>query len=127
MLGSGFYNFKILGNKYLPVYREGYTLIDYGNHGFMEFADNRIHPYVFYYIHEQLEPRLANDMESFDEVIAFGKQLRKLIVITRGDKGSVAINGNEIYECSSKKNQKIKIILIKYIKISEKQLVGLHF
>ena len=47
------------------------------------------------------------DAKSFDEVIAFGKQLRKLIVITRGDKGSVAINGNEIYECSSKKNLKI--------------------
>ena len=47
------------------------------------------------------------DTKSFDEVIAFGKQLRKLIVITRGEKGSIAINGNEIYECSSKKNLKI--------------------
>ena len=36
------------------------------------------------------------DTKSFDEVIAFGKQLRKLIVITRGEKGSIAINGNEI-------------------------------
>ena len=60
---------KYLGDRHLPVYREGYTLIDYDNHGFMEFADNRIHPYVFYYIHKQLEPRLANDKESLDEVI----------------------------------------------------------
>ena len=60
---------KTVGNKYLPVYREGYTLIDYGNHGFMEFDNNRIHPYVFYYIHQQLEPRLANDKESLNEVI----------------------------------------------------------
>ena len=60
---------KYLGDRHLPVYREGYTLIDYGNHGFMEFADNRIHPYVFYYIHKQLEPRLGNDKESLDEAI----------------------------------------------------------
>ena len=60
---------KYLGDRHLPVYREGYTLIDYGNHGFMEFDNNRIHPYVFYYIHQQLEPRLANDKESLNEVI----------------------------------------------------------
>jgi len=60
---------KYLGDRHLPVYREGYTLIDYDNHGFMEFADNRIHPYVFYYIHKQLEPRLVNHKENLDEPI----------------------------------------------------------
>ena len=60
---------KYLGDRHLPVYREGYTLIDYDNHGFMEFADNRIHSYVFYYIHKQLEPRLVNHKESLDEAI----------------------------------------------------------
>jgi len=45
--------------------------------------------------------------KNFDEVISFGKQIGKLIVITRGEKGSVAINRNEVCECDSKKNLKI--------------------
>jgi len=47
------------------------------------------------------------DAKSFDEVISFGKQLGKLIVITRGEKGSLAIQKNEVIECDSKKNLKI--------------------
>jgi len=47
------------------------------------------------------------DTKSFEEVITFGKQIKKLIVITRGEKGSVAISGNNVYECDSKKNLKI--------------------
>ena len=45
--------------------------------------------------------------ESFDEVITFGKQLGKLLVITRGEKGSVAIKDDIITECKSKPNLKI--------------------
>ena len=37
----------------------------------------------------------------------FGKKLGKLLVITRGEKGSVAILKNEVFECNSKKNLKI--------------------
>ena len=44
---------------------------------------------------------------SFDEVILFGKQLGKLLVITRGEKGSLAIQKNEVVECKSKKDLKI--------------------
>jgi len=47
------------------------------------------------------------DAKSFDEVITFGKQLGKLLVITRGEKGSIAIQKNEVVECKSKKNLKI--------------------
>ena len=47
------------------------------------------------------------DAKSFDEVITFGKQLGRLLVITRGEKGSVAIKNNEIIECQSKSNLKI--------------------
>jgi len=47
------------------------------------------------------------DTNNFDEVITFGKQLGKLLVITRGEKGSIAIKNNEITECDSKKNLKI--------------------
>jgi sugar/nucleoside kinase (ribokinase family) len=47
------------------------------------------------------------DAKSFEEVITFGKQLGKLLVITRGEKGSIAIKNNEITECESKSNLKI--------------------
>ena len=46
--------------------------------------------------------------EKIDDVITFGQQLGKLIVVTRGEKGSVAINKNQIIECESKKNLDIK-------------------
>ena len=36
------------------------------------------------------------DAKSFNEVISFGKQLGKLLVITRGEKGSIAIQTNEV-------------------------------
>jgi len=47
------------------------------------------------------------DAKNFDEVISFGKQLGKLIVITRSDKGSIAIQKNEVVKCDSQKNLKI--------------------
>jgi len=47
------------------------------------------------------------DAKNFDEVISFAKQLRKLIIITRSDKGSIAIQNNDIFECDSQKNLKI--------------------
>ena len=42
-----------------------------------------------------------------NNLISFSKQLEKLIVITRGKKGSVAIQKSEVVECNSKKNLKI--------------------
>jgi len=47
------------------------------------------------------------DTKNFEDVISFGKQLGKLIVITRSEKGSIAIQKNEVVECDSKKNLKI--------------------
>ncbi len=47
------------------------------------------------------------DAKNFDEVISFSKNLGKLIVLTRGEKGSVAINGDEVVECDVQKNLKI--------------------
>ena len=47
------------------------------------------------------------DANSFDEVITFGKQLGRLIVITRGEKGSIAIKDNKVTECEIKPNLKI--------------------
>jgi sugar/nucleoside kinase (ribokinase family) len=47
------------------------------------------------------------DAKSFDDVISFGKKLNKVLVITRSDKGSVAINQSEVIECKSQTNLKI--------------------
>jgi|TARA_B100001093_G_scaffold476248_1_gene502435 fructokinase len=47
------------------------------------------------------------DARSFEEVIEFSKGLKKNIIITRGAKGAIAINKNEVYETKSKKNLKI--------------------
>ena len=47
------------------------------------------------------------DAKNFEEVIIFGKQLGKLLIVTRGEKGSVAINNEDVIECESKKNLKI--------------------
>ena len=47
------------------------------------------------------------DTNNFNEVIAFGKQLGKTLVITRGEKGSVAIKDGEVTECNIKPNLKI--------------------
>jgi len=53
------------------------------------------------------EIRSLIDAKSFEDVIEFGKQLRKLLIITRGEKGSIAIKNQEIVECQSKPNLKI--------------------
>ena len=47
------------------------------------------------------------DTKNFDEVVSFAKELGKLIVITRGEKGSIAINKNEVVEYEIQKNLKI--------------------
>ena len=47
------------------------------------------------------------DAKNFNEVVEFSKKLNKLIVITRGEKGAMAINKEEVIECGVEKNLKI--------------------
>tara|TARA_Y100000590_G_scaffold441154_1_gene567429 strand:+ start:410 stop:934 length:525 start_codon:yes stop_codon:yes gene_type:complete len=47
------------------------------------------------------------DAKNFNDVINFSKEIKKLIVITRGEKGAIAIKGDEISECGIKKDLKI--------------------
>ena len=66
-------------------------------------------------VKNKLDITFANEQEikslinasRFEEVITFGKQLGKILVITRGELGSIAIIKDEIFECNSKKNLKI--------------------
>jgi len=63
-------------------------------------------------VKNKLDITFANEKEitslirakNFDEVISFTKKLQKLIVITRGENGAIAVSGNEIAECGIKKN-----------------------
>ena len=47
------------------------------------------------------------DSKSFDDAISFAKNLDKNIVITRGEKGAIAINKGEVAECVAEKNLNI--------------------
>ena len=47
------------------------------------------------------------DAKKFDEVINFAKELKKHLVITRGNKGAISINNDEISEVGIKDNLKI--------------------
>ncbi len=66
-------------------------------------------------VKNKLDITFANEQEissligakNFEEVVSFCQQVRKLIVITRGAKGSVAINNHEVIECQSEKSLKI--------------------
>ena len=66
-------------------------------------------------IKNKLDITFANEQEilslieakNFEEVISFGKQLGKLLIVTRGEKGSIAIQKNQVTECDSNKNLKI--------------------
>ena len=48
------------------------------------------------------------DAKNFRDVIDFGKNLKKLLIITRGDKGAISINGDEVVENGVEKNLSIK-------------------
>ena len=47
------------------------------------------------------------DTNDFNEVIQFGKSIKKILVITRGEKGSICVNKNTVQEFSAQKNLKI--------------------
>ena len=79
------------------------------------FCVDRHKPHFLNLVKNKLDITFANEQEitslieanNFSEVIDFSKQLNKLIVITRGEKGAVAINGEEIFESDVKKNLKV--------------------
>ena len=79
------------------------------------FCVDRHKPYFLNLVKNKLDITFANEQEitslieakSFDEVINFSKQLNKLIIITRGDKGAVAVNSDEVVEGDIQKNLKV--------------------
>ena len=77
--------------------------VDRHKKSFLELVNNKL-DITFANEQEILE---LIDAKSFNEVISFGKNLNKILVVTRSDKGSIAINQNEIIECESQKNLNI--------------------
>ena len=79
------------------------------------FCVERHKPHFLNLVKNKLDITFCNEQEisalieakNFDEVISFSKQLNKLLIITRGEKGSVAINGDEVVESDVRQNLKI--------------------
>ncbi len=81
-----------------------------------QFCVDRHKPHFLDLVRNKLDITFANEQEmmsllevnNFEEVIEFGKSLKKLIVITRGEKGAISINGNEVTENGVEKDLIIK-------------------
>ena len=79
------------------------------------FCVERHKPHFLKLVKNTLDITFANEQEivsltnakKFKDVIEFAKKSKKLIVITRGEKGAIAIKGENIFECPAKKNLKI--------------------
>ncbi len=80
-----------------------------------QFCVDRHKPHFLDLVKNKLDITFANEQEvtslidakNFDDVINFSKQLGKLIVLTRGENGAIAIKGDEVVECGVQKNLKI--------------------
>ena len=71
---------------------------------FLELAKNKLD---IIFANEQEITSLI-DANSFEEIVTFSKQIKKNVVITRGDKGAISILNNELIECEAQKNLNIK-------------------
>ncbi len=79
------------------------------------FCVERHKPHFLDLVKNKLNITFANEQEilslldtkNFNEVVSFAKELEKLIVITRGEKGSITINKDEVVEYEIQKNLKI--------------------
>ena len=80
-----------------------------------QFCVDRHKPHFLDLVKNKLDITFANEQEimslidakNFDDVITFSKSLDKIIVVTRGEKGAVAVSGDEIIECGVKEGLKI--------------------
>ena len=80
-----------------------------------QFCVDRHKPHFLELVKKKLDIVFANEGEimslintkKFDEVIAFAKEIKKQIIITRGEKGAISINNNDVEEIGIKKNLKV--------------------
>ena len=80
-----------------------------------QFCVDRHKPHFLELVKNKLDITFANEQEimslidakSFEEVINFSKSIGKTIVLTRGEKGAVAVKNEEVVECGILKDLKI--------------------
>ena len=80
-----------------------------------KFCVDRHKPHFLELVKNNLDIIFANegeissliDAKNFGQVISFGKEINKHLVITRGEKGAVSISNNNVVEIGIKKNLKI--------------------
>ncbi len=80
------------------------------------FCVERHKKYFLDLVESKLHITFANEQEikaliggkDFKDVIEFAKKIKKLIVITRGENGAIAIHNDQVVECNAEKNLKIK-------------------
>ena len=79
------------------------------------FCVERHKPQFLDLVKNKLDITFANEQEimslintkNFKDVIEFSKKIKKLIIVTRGEKGSVAITDKDVFECNAQDNLKI--------------------
>ena len=79
------------------------------------FCVERHKPHFLELVKKKIDITFANeqeimsliDVKNFEEVINFAKEINKLIVVTRGEKGAIAIDKQEVSECPAKNNLEI--------------------
>ena len=79
------------------------------------FCVERHKPHFFDLVKNKLDITFANEQEimslintkNFNEVVEFSKKNQKLTIVTRGNKGSIAIDKDSVVECNAKENLKI--------------------
>ena len=80
------------------------------------FCVNRHKPHFLELVKNQLNIIFANEQEilslidakDFQEAVSFSKQIKKNIVITRGERGAISVNGDEIIEVNAQSDLNIK-------------------
>ena len=80
-----------------------------------KFCVDRHKPHFLELVKNKLDIIFANESEinslinakNFDDVISFAKEIKKHLIITRGDKGAISIYNNNIIEVGVKQNLKV--------------------
>ena len=80
------------------------------------FCVERHKPYFMELVKNKLDIVFANEQEilslieskTFEEAVSFSKEIKKSVIITRGEKGAVSINENQVVEVDAKSNLEIK-------------------
>ena len=98
------FNKAILNSKKSVMSLSDLFCVERHKSHFLELVKNNLD---IVFANEQEIMSLIN-AKSFEETIAFSKEIKKNIIITRGEKGAIAINQGEVIECEAKKNLQIK-------------------